>query len=538
MKKLRTLKVKRGRRPKAFALVTIIVIGFFAIAMMMALFPLILNTIRSESTNRSMSELRNAAEIGVDYAAKQLNDALISGTASTIEPVAGVPEKVTSLPATLFPDLPGVAVNIKVRRMTGPEYADFKTYCSLYSPQLDPANNSSAGKSYLDPLKTTTVSSDHWRIIESTASRGVFSRSIRVILEPQFGVPPGPGGGAPGGPSSFFKNSFVGNSSITTQPLTGTLSINGQNPNKPDAYELNLKTNAFATVGVNTDLYGNLWVSNIMNGAPSVIANGPGPRGTPLDPSIHGRVITNGNSSGFQSSVGDNPAPNDSVRADIEQISAGQTPPPRTGLNNTDATQSGNNAAGNSVTVSPVISDSTAAPLPDVASLASQNAPLPGSSYTTSTFTADATNLTQPLSTSGTVKIFVQDGAYSGSAVSINSSLFNSPADAGNLQIFYPGNRAIDIVLDGQAFNGVIYAPNAPVNIKGTGNFTGAIVGDKVSLTNTGVVTIRNDLQDVNNAAPYKLTYSSLSNPLNPDEPQLQGYKSVSWQETTRRLVQ
>jgi hypothetical protein len=116
--------------------------------------------------------------------------------------------------------------------------------------------------------------------------------------------------------------------------------------------------------------------------------------------------------------------------------------------------------------------------------------------------------------------------------------LFNSPADAGNLQIFYPGNRAIDIVLDGQAFNGVIYAPNAPVNIKGTGNFTGAIVGDKVSLTNTGVVTIRNDLQDVNNAAPYKLTYSSLSNPLNPDEPQLQGYKSVSWQETTRRLVQ
>lgn len=535
-------KPRRGRQ--AFALVTITIIGFFAIAMMMALFPLILNAIRNESTNRSISELRDAAEIGIDYATKSLNDAITNGTISSIEPLSGSPYKVTAVPSILFPNLPGVTVNVKVRRLTPLEYSDFQTYSSLYSPQLDPSNNSTAGKTYSSSLKTTTVSNDYWRIIECTASRGPFSRSIRAILEPRFEAPPF---GTTTGPndSSFFKNSFFGGSGISTSPPAGTpLTISAQSQTANlSSYDLNLTSNVRADIGSNTDIFGNVKVSNITTGATQYASGtGPGPTSDLSDPSIHGRLITNSGTTGYSDSQSPLPSGTDTVRADAElnpTVNPSTNPTQtRTGVNQSQPMDSGNGNAGSAITVAPVILDSTASNLPDLTALSTQGSSLPAGSYKTASFQADATNLTQSLSTSGQVRVFVEDGSFAGDAVSISSSLFNSPSNATDLQIFYSGNRPINITLDNRPFNGVVYAPNSRISISGKGDFNGAIVGDKVSLSNNGTVTIRNDLQDPATAKTYNLSYKSMNNPGNPDEPPIQGYKTVTWQETTRRLVE
>ncbi len=104
------------RPDKGFALVSIIVLGVFAIAMMLALFPLVLNVIRLESTGRSMNELRTAAEVGIDYGIAQLNDFALTPPC----PIDLTPS--TVVPASYLEDFANGTVRIRIRKLSSNEW--------------------------------------------------------------------------------------------------------------------------------------------------------------------------------------------------------------------------------------------------------------------------------------------------------------------------------------------------------------------------------------------------------------------------------
>ncbi|MBX3137715.1 hypothetical protein KF707_15940 [Candidatus Obscuribacterales bacterium] len=85
-------------------------------------------------------------------------------------------------------------------------------------------------------------------------------------------------------------------------------------------------------------------------------------------------------------------------------------------------------------------------------------------------------------------------------------------------------------------FNGLIYAPNAPVSITGTGTFTGAVIGQSVSISLSGDLKIVSDLNNVNQKTDkgkenrqYGLNYN-----LGEDGSIVYGWKPVSWSEFKR----
>jgi hypothetical protein len=120
-----------GRRSEtAFALISVIGMGVFAIAIMFGLFPLVLNAIQNESGARYIGELRTAAESGVDYAVSQLNQSAANQLPCPIDPGAAL-SKVSALPA-LYQTNPNIAVQIQVRRLSSSDWTNVKSFSSLY----------------------------------------------------------------------------------------------------------------------------------------------------------------------------------------------------------------------------------------------------------------------------------------------------------------------------------------------------------------------------------------------------------------------
>jgi hypothetical protein len=90
-------------------------------------------------------------------------------------------------------------------------------------------------------------------------------------------------------------------------------------------------------------------------------------------------------------------------------------------------------------------------------------------------------------------------------------------------------------------FNGIIYAHNASINVSGSGGFNGALSADKLNLTNTTAnaalpMQILTSLGSVSNgqagtSPAYAVAVAGSRDPL------LQGYKTVTWQESNAAFV-
>jgi|JI10StandDraft_1071094.scaffolds.fasta_scaffold05614_2 hypothetical protein len=502
----------KHRRNHGFALVSIIILGAVAVAMMMALFPLILNIVRTEGSGRTMNELRNAAEIGIDYGIKQLND-------YALVPVGEVWSgdfKEKMVPPAYLVGFPDGTVKIRTRRLSDSDWDNLRKYSTIYSPYLDKKN---AGTDYTqrrfdDPVKTIIVS-DHWIVLESTAKKGAFSKSIRVYLEPRFDIPPGEtSSGLTGTPNtSYFQNNFFGNSGIDVAP-TGALNILGSEGIDNGNFKLSLQSNKSVNLNGNATILGNVQVSNGKIGAVANVATG-------TEGTINGRLLTNG---GVDSYFHDSPnllkpdLANDNVLAWAEQPA---------NRSNDNLTPINSDAHTNESPQAPAQTNSSAAQFPAL----SGNTPLSGS-YSTSSL-----NLTDSAGTgtinSDPVKIFIKDGASSFDAVDIKSSAFNA-TDPQSLQIWYNGNRAINIDLDAN-FNGVIYAPNAPITLKGSKDFTGSLVGDTVTMNNSGTVKVRTDYSNTATPGVKENGLAFIANPQG--EPTITGYKAITWLELNREIV-
>jgi len=431
--------VLKQRQPKAFTLVSIMAVGFFAIAMMTSLFPLILQSANSESGLRNSSDLRNAAEMGIDYGITMLNQGIIKKQVTPLNLAASEYVKDYRPIDLTFTDLQGVNVSLRIKKLQPAEWATVKNFSSIYSPLLDP----------LAPF--SAVKEDNWRILEATATKGSLTRSIRVVLEPRYDLPPSIKTMPLNNPTSYFANSLMASSTLTTATPDGGPPLVITSVNELDAVEL--KTTTYIPQFNNTQI-------------------------------------------------------------------------PKGGVN-TDPP----------IVTAPVPSDLTSSPL-SLSELASNGQSLGSGSYKTSTF--DTSTLAQPVSVDAAalgqpVKVFIQDGNLSDPAITISSSMLpQTSANAGDFQVFYEGTRDFNINLDGGSFFATIYAPNAQIKLTGEGTMQGALVGSQIKLSSSGNLKLDTDLHKPDTAQSFGLAYDTTT-PTGP--PVLRGYRSVSWQETTKRLA-
>lgn len=439
-------KYRKGMRSdKGFTLISIMAVGFFAVAMMMSLFPLILQSSNSETSIRNATELRNAAEVAIDYGVVLLNQGITNKQATPLDLALNEYVKDYKPLAPLFADYPGISVTLRIKKLQPAEWIDVRNFSSIYSPLLNKD----------EPY--TLVSKDNWRVLEATATKGTLTRSIRVILEPRYDLPPSSDAEVTN-PTSYFSNSFIASNRLTTATSfdDGLLTIqpvNNQNTAEMKTSESN-----------------------------------PEPSNTQLDQTV--------------------------LRDNLQPAA---------------------------LKIAPVPVDLTATSL-SLAEFASTGQPLKGGSYKTANL--DTSTLAQPVtldtSSGKPVKIFIQDGNLAGNEIKISTSKLQqepgpNSSRSGDLQLFYEGTRNINIELSSTQFYAVIYAPNAQINVSGTGAMETAMVGSKINLTNSGTLRIDTELGDTGagNAPKYDLVYDTTG----ATEPTLQGYRTVSWKETTKRLA-
>lgn len=531
MKKHSQYKVRRRlhyrERKRAMALVAIVVLGAFAIAVMMTMYQLAINVVRSEVSYKTAAELRNAAEIGVDYAVQQLNNSIETGDPCAID------KTISDLPSSLLPDSTNLTVRINVREIGATEWGNFAAYSAIYSVALDASKGPGAGvqaRNY-DDVTRTNVKTNYWRVVESTARKGGFARSIKVYLQPRFDKPPGAADFRVTGSTSasYFSSPMLGNSLLNMSPTSGNLTVTGGadvlTEDGTVKYKFGAQTNRLAVVGDNTAIQGDLRITNNKAGAPSSVAQYASPSNSSL---IAGRVESNSEiDSGFKWTLGSSANPAlDSVVANADSVSSGIPSSPRVGLNSTapvSSTELSSQAA-----PAPVMTDSSAIALPDVTSVSS----LSSGSYYTSSLSTGGNSVT----TTGGVRIFVQDGASSDAAVDLSTSTFINSGSPEQLQIWYSGTRAVNLNLDAD-FKGVIYAPNAPVTLTGSKDFSGALVADKLNLLNSGTVNVSNSLSSGGSPGDGSPA-GSVSYWTNAQgETLVQGYKVVGWHEYSRAIV-
>lgn len=452
-------KRSRTRSKKAFVLVAILTFSVFAIAMIFALMPLVLSQVRSESTNRSMNELRAAAETGIDYGIQQLNDFAGNNTGGT----NSFDLNTTTVPSSY---LTGITTNSVKVRVSAISPADWKKFGAIYSDRLDGPKGVNL---MLDQSKDT------WRVLDSTATNGFLSKSIRVFLEPRYDIPPGnlnPGGGTT--PlRSYFNNSLLSAEKLKLEPAAGAL--------------LSLSTYA-------------------AGGSPA--PNEAVPQGNPV--AFEGAVeniyantlLTTGDTSSKPPNV-----------VSLQQPASSEPAP-----NFPQAPEAGSSS-----------------PLP----LTSSNSALEQGSYTTASLNNTTTSATINSQvkifiqdSNGTTN------AVDISSGNIKNTSSDSAGGARNLQIWYDGTRDINITMvDGSPFKGLVYAPRATISLFGQGEFVGAIVGKNINMQNSGDLSVKIDTKvqtpETLGSSGKGLSYTLDSN----GYMYLQGYKAVAWKEFSGKLV-
>lgn len=467
---MRNLRKRIRATSKGYALISIIVISSFAMIFLMGLAAVFLSISRAEAVQNQKSLLVQAMDTGLDYAILNLNN----------HPVTTLPQEF-DLPVENLPTLnPPITVRIRLTQLKsyagGLDWNSVKEFSAL-NTMLETAPSAN--------FYSLEKRSESWVLCELTASRGVFSRSARSILEPQT-LPiqgmdyAGVGTTPPDAP--LFPSALFANSTLNISPTTPTSFELGA---LDSALNPVLKTNNSTTLGPNTTVSADIESNNVTGDASSPAT-------------VIGQITSQ--------------APPQNVNTPT---------PPAIGTSQTTLAPSPTMSVGNQMEFP-----------------ASSTVNLSSASYSTSTLNLDGTNTVNlPSSPSSPTKIFVDPN--SGSNVNINSNSLSYGAGSTPLdfQVFYNGSRDLTVTVSpSRPFNGLLYAPNANVKIIGDGNFNGAVVGNVVDIQNskvnlqTSVSTTSGTIGTRN--LNYGLLFGKSGSDMN-----IYGYQPVTWQEVSNKLV-
>lgn len=588
--------VRKIRAVEGYALIATLLLGTFSIIFLLALGGSLIATSRAGGVTQSKRLLDEAAEIGLDYAIQNMNNAHASGTSSIFDIANGTMETVQTLPSSYYSNLvPEATVKIRVRKLSNEELLAIKDFSTLYDKAYGP-DSGGAGQSSPQNLL---------RVAEITASNGLFSRSLRAIIEPHTPPSEDPETGDEDEtlprtglfPSvGMFGNSnlsLIGNVTAQIHPSSTPLQPGwpvGRGYDSPDNpattevdpsrnYRLDLQTNNFAELSGGAKIVGNLKISNSTTDAPPVV--GTADQGS----QIFGRAyLTNSTdplqTAALQGTAGDTPNALDEVLAQAERD------PNIGGVYNANRVGFNKSAPVSTVTsqadlkqfiIPPVPSDSSAIdPYTGVGTTSGSTrweyvypegtSGLPEqSSFRVNALqlTNDNTSATKlsflPLANAPPAKVYIDSGTVLDTdgtplpALNIDTNMFTiNSSNPLALQIFYAGTQDIKInVTNGGAsgigrFDGLIFAPNAKVIITGKGIFNGNVVADDLRvLAPSGNLTL-NLVTDLNNySAPSAFATPSLLPPSYQPAPEedegvgvIDGYNPVTHQKLNGKLVE
>lgn len=530
-------------------MVSAIVIGVFSTALMMAVAAYLMNSAQSESARRHKNEIRNAAESGLEFALANFGNA--TGANFTIPGSTFVGSSGSSSNASIMSQL---SVNVSIRPYSVGEMSQFAVWSPLYSIAIDPKNPKSILYDKTNPAGTVTA----WKVIESKATMGGISRTIRVIAEPMYEVTPDTQGFST--PDNYLNFGAFGDEALNLGAGDNIqwLGNDPRNSSRSD-FLLNLATNGSMNLGSDTVVQGNLRQfsadSLSMSSRSFVLGN--------LQSKNSVATLIDANARAFSPSMTAPDAPN------ALPFYVTTTPPANIfngaadsltfdGNNIVSFNSTGDNSGGfgpiqssnslSSATIPPVPSGHGAESIPQISELASSGSQLNSVSgdWQTGSLTTDGlsngqtVNLSDHLTStdssgnSNPIRIFVNDSdnpASGSKAIDIDAGKLTHSADPSSLQLWYSGNRDVSITIpSGSEFAATIYAPNAKVELKGAnGTFKGAITGKTTSFDPSMTLRLLSNFNDAS-AGPSKsagLTYTGA----NSTTPTVSGYRIVSWTE-------
>lgn len=532
---------------RGYALVTAMVIGSLSMALMLAVAAFLHNSALSESARRHKSEIRNAAESGMEYALANYGNS--NGANFT-------------LPGSMFAGAIGtdsnnsvlsqLSVSVTIRPYTVGEMNQFSQWSPLYSTAIDPTRPNSILYDRTNPGGSTTA----WRVIESKASMGGISKTIRVIAEPMYEVTPESTGLTSS--DSYFKNGAFGDQSLA---LAGSNNVSwlGKTPVDSGQFKLRIASNGNIILGPEAVVQGNVLQSGSVTGSYSA-----SPRSF-----LFGNLTSNSDSASLASAVdfAEGATPPNNPNAVPFYTNTTVNPPGNVfnGAENSftfnsdgsiasfdyNATNSGapitSDAGVNTTTVPPVPSGRGAENFPSLSELASSGNQLTsvtgdwqtGSLTTNDLSNGQTVNLNDFLTSQNAsgvenpTRIFVNDSDNASSstrAVDIDGSKLLHSTDPSNLQIFYSGTKEINLTIPaGSEFAATIYAPNSKVNINGLGTFKGAVSGKETTFEQSLTAKLLSDFSDAS-AGPNADTGLKFTG-ANSTSPTVSGYRVVTWTE-------
>jgi hypothetical protein len=194
----------KKRKKEGFVLIAVLVFALTAIIYLMAILPLMDTIVRLESFGRSSSELRTAAETGIDYAIEQLN--IFTAQNPSNNPAVVCPlidAGVTALPLSYLKNLRNGSITINIKSITNSDWAAINKNSTIYSSSID---------SKLGP----------YLVIDSEAKRGLWRSHIRVFLEPTCSIPPTElaSAGSNNSTNSYFQQPLLARNKIDISPPT------------------------------------------------------------------------------------------------------------------------------------------------------------------------------------------------------------------------------------------------------------------------------------------------------------------------------
>lgn len=529
MRKRKKIAGHNGRRkPTGYALVAILTVSLFATMLLLTLAGLTVSLTRSESFYKQRELALVGADVGLDYVRKSLNNALMTGTPSILEPANGETERISELPASLVPqgDV-NSKVLMRVRRLTP---AELSAAAGKQSPAVMRQWNPNNYKK-LEDWKY----GDDWRyfsapqlsyfwMVEVTSYRGMFATSTRSMLAPELAAPTLGPSASPPSKNSMFVQGIVADQDVNLAPSDGYLDVlspgegfsnaqtTGVAPNS--SFKAVVQSNTSATASSNTNVYGDLRVTNPI-GATNPVLAATDTGGQASNAMVWGRAQTNSvlNSeggevsiNGLQGTPGDLPTGTDNVFAFSDYFSslpdsdAFWSNGMREGLNETSPVSVLPEGTTNQVSPNPVPTGPQGSPLPDfpMPPPVDSGAPMPGDiSVSPGVYRTPAIDSTGAVAklvfneSGGSTAIYIDADGTAPNAIKLNSQFLQNLGDAKDLQIYYAGDKDLRLTLDGDLAGALemkafIYAPNAKVTTSGFGEFQGAILSKSLQVNHVG----------------------------------------------------
>lgn len=461
------------RSQNGFSLVTALCVGVIGTLIMSAMFSTLIPTLHGVTKTKTDSALREAAESGLDYVTAQI--AAGGSSAAAYNPPTAGGSITVNLPQSGISGSPlgdFGGVNVAATATISDTPCPSNSY--LYAFELDPTQAATSAQ--------VAGGGNRWRVVTVTSqiagSNTGHTRTLRAILRPNYTSVP------------------------TTTTTTSTTSVTGW-PFRAIAASGNftgsggITTNSYnSTVAVNPTTFQNQYADVMANGAASCNASSG---------SIGGDLAAAGDASNGKTSVSgsviDNAAP--------------LTFPPVPSHPST--------AKSISPTELYVKSGSTL-------TLAG------GDYYVTADSKGEAVNILGSLAISGTVRLWVEGTSptviikgLANSGNPANFQLFYNPSNPSTTEAAKGSSALINIGGNGE-FRGVIYAPNADVDVSGSSNYYGSIVGNDVQMTGGGSGGAVHYDQALMNTTILQWNQTSTTTTTT-NTPQFAWSKCVSWQE-------